>query len=168
VPDGVASIVTGVLEKNIIEGTGVEARLADDRPEAGKTGTTSDYADAWFCGYTPDLATCVWVGYPKDRTPLDNIEGVGVVTGGTIPAQIWHDYMTTALQNVAPSDFPAPLHPADVQPYTPTRSNGPGSSTPYVAPPVTATTSTTSTTTTGTDSTSTTTTSTTTTSTTGH
>jgi penicillin-binding protein 1A len=135
VPDGVASIVTGVLEKNIAEGTGVEAQLADRRPEAGKTGTTSDYADAWFCGYTPDLATCVWVGYPKDRTPLDNIEGVGVVTGGTIPAQIWHDYMTTALQNVPPSEFPAPLHPADVHAYRPVRSSGPGSSTPYSAPP---------------------------------
>jgi penicillin-binding protein 1A len=147
VPDGVASIVTGVLEKNIIEGTGTEARLADGRPEAGKTGTTSDYADAWFCGYTPDLATCVWVGYPKDRTPLDNIEGVGVVTGGTIPAQIWHDYMTTALQNVPPSDFPAPLHPADVQPYTPVRSGGPGGSTPYIAPPPAPVTTTTNTTT---------------------
>jgi penicillin-binding protein 1A len=160
VPDGVASIVTGVLEKNIIEGTGTEARLDDGRPEAGKTGTTSDYADAWFCGYTPDLATCVWVGYPKDRTPLDNIEGVGVVTGGTIPAQIWHDYMTTALQNVPPDDFPAPLHPADVQAYRPVRSNGPGSSTPYVAPaqPLqstnTTSTATTSTETTPTDTTS--------------
>jgi membrane peptidoglycan carboxypeptidase len=93
----------------------------------------------------------VWVGYPKDRTPLDDIEGVGVVTGATIPAQIWHDYMTTALQNVPPSDFPPPLHPADVQPYTPVRSSGPGSSTPYVAPPTplqnTTTTSTTGTTT---------------------
>jgi penicillin-binding protein 1A len=150
VPDGVASIVTGVLEKNMIEGTGTTARLDDDRPEAGKTGTTSDYADAWFC---------VWVGYPKDRTPLDNIEGVGVVTGATIPAEIWHDYMTTALLNVPPSDFPAPLHPADVQPYTPVRSSGPGSSTPYVPPPTplqnTTTTDTTGTTgsTTGTTST---------------
>jgi penicillin-binding protein 1A len=154
VPDGVASIVTGVLSKNMTNGTGTTARLDDGRPEAGKTGTTSDYADAWFCGYTPDLATCVWVGYPKDRTPLDNIEGVGVVTGATIPAEIWHDYMTTALQNVPPSDFPPPLHPAAVQPYRPTRSSGPGGS--YYAPPSQtppADTTTTGTTTTGTTTT---------------
>ena len=65
VSDGVASIVTGILEKNMTSGTGTRALLADHRPEAGKTGTTSDYADAWFCGFTPDLATCVWVGYPQ-------------------------------------------------------------------------------------------------------
>jgi penicillin-binding protein 1A len=150
IPDGVASVVTGILGKNMISGTGTRARLADGRPEAGKTGTTSDYADAWFCGYTPDLATCVWVGYPKGRITMENVEGQGVVSGPTLPAQIWHDYMTVALANVPPSDFPPPLHPADLQSYTPEKSSGPGSSTPYVAPPPppvnTATTSTTSTT----------------------
>jgi penicillin-binding protein 1A len=131
VSDGVASIVTSVLEKNMTNGTGTTAHLDDNRPQAGKTGTTSDYADAWFCGYTPDLATCVWVGYPKNRTPLQNIEGVPVVTGATIPGQIWHDYMTVALQHVPPTPFPAPLHPADVQAFRPVRSSGPGSSTSY-------------------------------------
>ena len=111
VPDGVASVVTGILEKNMVSGTGTRARLDDGRPEAGKTGTTSDYADAWFCGYTPDLATCVWVGYPKGRITMENIEGQGVVSGPTLPAQIWHDYMTTALENVPPSDFPTPTVP---------------------------------------------------------
>jgi membrane peptidoglycan carboxypeptidase len=66
---------------------------------------------------------------------MENIEGQGVVSGPTLPAQIWHDYMTTALENVPPSDFPPPLHPAELQPYTPVNSSGPGSSTPYVAPP---------------------------------
>jgi penicillin-binding protein 1A len=163
VPDGVASVVTGILEKNMISGTGTRARLADGRPEAGKTGTTSDYADAWFCGYTPDLATCVWVGFPKGRITMENIEGQGVVSGPTLPAQIWHDYMTTALLNVPPSDFPAPLHPADLQPYHPVNSSGPGSS--YSAPPpppsatttaTTGTTGTTGTTTAPTDTTTTT------------
>ena len=81
VSDGVASVVTGILEKNMTSGTGTRAYLADRRPEAGKTGTTSDYADAWFCGYTPDLATCVWVGYPKGRITMENIEGQSVVSG---------------------------------------------------------------------------------------
>jgi penicillin-binding protein 1A len=158
VPDGVASVVTGILAKNMVSGTGTRARLDDGRPEAGKTGTTSDYADAWFCGYTPDLATCVWVGYPKGRITMENIEGQGVVSGPTLPAQIWHDYMTTALENVPPSDFPPPLHPAELEPYTPVNSSGPGSSTPYVAPPAppvstTTTTSTTGSTTTGTTTT---------------
>ncbi len=135
VPDGVASVVTGILEKNMVSGTGTRAHLDDGRPEAGKTGTTSDYADAWFCGYTPDLATCVWVGYPKGRITMQNIEGQGVVSGPTLPAQIWHDYMTTALENVPPSDFPPPVHPAELQPYPRLNSSGPGSSTPYVAPP---------------------------------
>jgi penicillin-binding protein 1A len=158
VPDGVASVVTGILGKNMVSGTGTEARLADGRPEAGKTGTTSDYADAWFCGYTPDLATCVWVGYPKGRITMENIEGQSVVSGPTLPAKIWHNYMTTALVNVPPSDFPAPLHPAELQPYRPVNSNGPGSSYVAPAPPPSATTTTTGTTgTTGTTTTGTTT-----------
>lgn len=153
VSDGVASVVTGILEKNMVSGTGTRARLADGRPEAGKTGTTSDYADAWFCGYTPDLATCVWVGYRKGRITMENVEGQGVVSGPTLPAQIWHDYMTVALANVPPTEFPAPLHPAELAPYTPVNSSSQGS--PYrndvPAPPTDTTqTTTTGTTTTGT------------------
>jgi penicillin-binding protein 1A len=135
ISDGVASVVTDILGKNMVSGTGTRARLDDGRPQAGKTGTTSDYADAWFCGYTPDLATCVWVGYPKGRITMENVEGEGVVSGPTLPAQIWHDYMTVALANVPPTEFPAPLHPADLQAFVPTKSSGPGSSSPYVAPP---------------------------------
>ncbi len=155
VSDGVASIVTGILEKNMTSGTGTRALLADHRPEAGKTGTTSDYADAWFCGFTPDLATCVWVGYPKGRITMENIEGQGVVSGPTLPAQIWHDYMTVALANVPPTPFPEPLHPADVHPFTPVNSSGPGSVSPrvYTPPPSTTTTPTTTTPTTTTTTT---------------
>ena len=140
VSDGVASVVTGILERNMTSGTGTRALLDDRRPEAGKTGTTSDYADAWFCGYTPDLATCVWVGYPKGRITMENIEGEGVVSGPTLPAQIWHDYMTVALRNVPPTPFPEPLHPAELHAYTPVNSNGPGSVSPHIyTPPPTPT-----------------------------
>jgi penicillin-binding protein 1A len=162
VSDGVASVVTGILEKNMISGTGTRARLDDGRPEAGKTGTTSDYADAWFCGYTPDLATCVWVGYRQGRVTMENIEGQGVVSGPTLPAQIWHDYMAVALANVPPTEFPEPLHPAQLEPYTPVNSSSQGS--PYSnTPPAAETTPAADTATTGTTTTGTTTTGTTTT-----
>ena len=77
-------------------GTGTRARLDDGRPQAGKTGTAENYGNAWFCGYTPDIAACVWVGYRSSNKPLENVEGFGAVYGGTIPAMIWKDFMTTA------------------------------------------------------------------------
>ena len=96
--DGVAAEVTRILGENIRRGTGTPRGPADDRPEAGKTGTTDNIRDAWFCGYTPDLATCVWIGYPiSEKYPLHNVEGVGTVYGGTLPALIWHGYMEGAL-----------------------------------------------------------------------
>ena len=64
---GVADTVTGILEQVVERGTGTKAQL--DRPAAGKTGTTDDHRDAWFVGYTPELATSVWVGFPKLGPP---------------------------------------------------------------------------------------------------
>ena len=69
ISDGVAATVTQILEQNIQYGTGVGANFG--RPAAGKTGTTEEHADAWFCGYTPRLATTVWVGYPNGRDADD-------------------------------------------------------------------------------------------------
>jgi membrane peptidoglycan carboxypeptidase len=76
-------------------GTGTAANLG--RPAAGKTGTTEDYRNAWFVGYTPQLATSVWVGYRNANQPLIGVEGVPKMAGGTIPAQIWASYMKAAL-----------------------------------------------------------------------
>jgi penicillin-binding protein 1A len=85
-------------------GTGTAANIG--RPQAGKTGTAESFKDAWFCGYVPQLATCVWMGYPRAETPLLNIDGFPQVFGGSIPARIWHDFMDPAL-----SGQPAlPLH----------------------------------------------------------
>ena len=67
--DGVAYEVTRILEQNMLAGTGTGANFG--RPAAGKTGTTDDFADAWFCGYTPTLSTAVWVGYPNGPDPDD-------------------------------------------------------------------------------------------------
>jgi penicillin-binding protein 1A len=105
-PANDADIVTAALQAVVTEGTGTGAQL--DRPAAGKTGTTQNNGDAWFCGYVPQLVTCVWVGYQKGSIPLENVEGVPLVFGGSIPAEIWHDFMTTALQDVPVRNFRAP------------------------------------------------------------
>jgi penicillin-binding protein 1A len=140
IPQTTADLVTYVLQDVVKSGTGTAAALSD-RPVAGKTGTAENYVDAWFCGYVPQLATCVWVGYPSGEIPLQNVEGLPAVFGGSIPAEIWHDFMASALQGISPSGF--------VQPTT-----IPGTSSYPVSYPQTTTTptSTTSTTTTTTTS----------------
>ncbi|MEY2471026.1 MAG: penicillin-binding protein [Actinomycetota bacterium] len=80
------------LQKVVKEGTGTAANIG--RPVAGKTGTTQDNVDAWFVGYTPDLATGVWVGHAKPK-PMRNVHG-RAVTGGSFPAQIFSDVMRAA------------------------------------------------------------------------
>ncbi|HVY02957.1 MAG TPA: penicillin-binding transpeptidase domain-containing protein, partial [Caulobacterales bacterium] len=81
-------------------GTGTRARI-DGRDIAGKTGTSNDYRDAWFMGYVPGLVTGVWMGN-DDYAPMKR------VTGGSIPTQVWHDFMTVALRDVPyrPLDLP--------------------------------------------------------------
>ncbi|MCL6472634.1 MAG: PBP1A family penicillin-binding protein [Firmicutes bacterium] len=101
-----AYIVTDVLQDVIRYGTGTRARL--NRPCAGKTGTATEYRDAWFCGFTPDLSAAVWVGYPKDqKTSMYRVHGIRVA-GGTFPAEIWNKFMTAALQDVPHHDFIKP------------------------------------------------------------
>jgi len=102
-----ANLVTQALEGVITKGTAAGKGLPG-RPAAGKTGTAQDYQNAWFCGYTPQLAACVWVGYLNNNQSLLNVEGVPEVFGGTIPAQIWHDFMTEATQNMKVEDFTSP------------------------------------------------------------
>ena len=68
---------------------------------AGKTGTTSNYADAWFVGWTPQLTTAVWVGYPQGAIPMNTNYNGAPVEGGTFPAIIWHNFMVQALQILA-------------------------------------------------------------------
>jgi len=66
---------------------------------AGKTGTTQSYGDAWFVGYTPGMSTAVWIGYPDGQDhELRNVHGINV-TGGTLPADIWHRYMAVATRD---------------------------------------------------------------------
>ncbi|HWE31836.1 MAG TPA: penicillin-binding transpeptidase domain-containing protein, partial [Solirubrobacteraceae bacterium] len=68
---------------------------------AGKTGTTSNYGDAWFVGWTPQMTTAVWVGYPNRLVPMTTAYNGAPVEGGTFPAIIWNSFMTQALQILA-------------------------------------------------------------------
>lgn len=100
----VANAVTKALTGVVQYGTGTGASLGS-RPVAGKTGTSQDYKNAWFCGYTApgegQIATCVWVGYKKTEKSMINVGGLsGPVYGGTIPASIWQDFMTDALKEL--------------------------------------------------------------------
>ena len=106
IPDWVADETTQVLQANVLGGTGTNARLPNGWRAAGKTGTTDDHSDAWFTGYTPRLATAVWVGFPKstERRML-GVHGINV-TGGSFPASIWGTFMTEALRGVPVSAFP--------------------------------------------------------------
>src|SRR3954453_2532186 len=106
--DGEAYAVTKILQMNVQRGTGTHANYGS--PAAGKTGTTDNYNDAWFVGYTPTMSTSVWVGYPNALVEMRNVHGIEVA-GGTFPAQIWHDYMSTAHTDC--KSFPPPKNPAD-------------------------------------------------------
>jgi penicillin-binding protein 1A len=89
----VAWEVTRLLHDNITEGTGTAA-YTGCAGEAGKTGTTDRYTDAWFAGYTPRLATAVWVGYPEsNEIEMIDVHGI-IVFGGTFPAEIWNSVYT--------------------------------------------------------------------------
>jgi penicillin-binding protein 1A len=106
ISDGVAYEVTRILEQNIQYGTGTAAGIG--RTAAGKTGTTENHADAWFCGYTPNLSTTVWVGYPQRQIPMTYQYYGSPVAGGTFPAVIWGQYMREALKYAPPLSFESP------------------------------------------------------------
>ncbi len=108
IPANTADTVTYALQGVVNHGTGVAAGLGA-RPVAGKTGTAENSVDAWFCGFVVQLATCVWVGYPKAEIPLSYVEGVAGVTGGTLPAEIWHAFMTQATAKLPIQYFHEPV-----------------------------------------------------------
>jgi penicillin-binding protein 1A len=99
------ALLTSILEGVIRSGTGKRAALGD-RVAAGKTGTTENYGDAWFVGYTPQLATAVWVGYPNALKPMLSQYHGQAVAGGTFPAEIWRTFTKLALADTVPDSFP--------------------------------------------------------------
>ncbi len=110
---GQSYAATKVLEQVILQGTGTAANYGC--PAAGKTGTAENLANAWFVGYTPKLATAVWVGDPSGNIPLAN------GFGGTLAAPIWHDFMQSASNGYC-GNFGPPSSP-----WTGTPFNGPHS-----------------------------------------
>jgi penicillin-binding protein 1A len=105
-------LVNQILQRVVTSGTGRQAALSD-RPAAGKTGTTENYGDAWFVGYTPQLAVAVWVGYPNNLTPMLTEYDGEPVAGGTFPARIWKSFMEWAVQYLKhePGYFDSPSLP---------------------------------------------------------
>jgi penicillin-binding protein 1A len=108
--DGVTAEATRILKMNVQQGTGTKAQFGC--PAAGKTGTVDNFTDAWFVGYTPRLATAVWVGHATERRTL----GPGAA-GGEVAAPIWGAYMKVAHGSYC-GDFPAPKVPFQSLPFS--------------------------------------------------
>jgi len=101
--DGETYEAVKAMEANVQGGTGTGAALGC--PTAGKTGTTSDFTDAWFGGFTSSLNTTVWVGYPGAAISMPGM------SGGSAPASIFHDFMTVAMEGRPCKEFPQPKEP---------------------------------------------------------
>jgi penicillin-binding protein 1A len=114
VPEGVAYEVTQLLRDNITGGTGTAAYTGCGG-QAGKTGTTDNYTDAWFAGYQPNLATVVWVGYPQsNEIEMTSVHGT-TVFGGTFPAEIWHSLYVNG--EIPCEEFEEPETPVSWAPF---------------------------------------------------
>lgn len=116
VSEATAAQVSHALRQVVLGGTGTGANFG--RPIAGKTGTTQDYRDAWFVGYTPRLTTAVWMGYPdpdENGNPrfMRGVRGRDV-TGGSFPAQIWRRFMQAAVGDADHGSFPTPQFTGEV------------------------------------------------------
>jgi len=95
-----------IMQQVMLRGTGTRARL-DDRPCAGKTGTTDEAENAWFTGFTTNLAACVWMGYPEVNIKMGTIHDLRV-QGGAHPAMIWKLFMSEATKNLPAENFIRP------------------------------------------------------------
>jgi penicillin-binding protein 1A len=140
IPQNTADLVTYALEGVVSHGTGTAAYFG--RPAAGKTGTAEDYKDAWFCGYVPQLAACVWIGYPKAEISLYGVEGLSAVFGGSLPAEIWNRFMSEAVKGLPPQGFVEPRFtghtvsaPYSYSPVYPTQPSTTTTATTTAAPP---------------------------------
>jgi penicillin-binding protein 1A len=127
IADCEADLLQGVVGR----GTGTAAALPG-RPVAGKTGTTDLKTDAWFLGYTPQLATVVWMGATDGAVPMSNVGGI-TVFGGTYPARIWHEFMSAQLDGAPVLPF-APPGPVCDRPGV-FVTDGPRNEAPPVPPP---------------------------------
>ncbi len=95
-----------IMQQVVIRGTGSRSRL-EDRTSAGKTGTTQEAENAWFTGFTTNLAACVWMGYPEVNIKMGVIHDMRVA-GGAHPAMIWNLFMAEATKDLPIEDFVRP------------------------------------------------------------
>jgi penicillin-binding protein 1A len=121
-PAPVAWEVTKILKMNVLQGTGTRANIGC--PAAGKTGTTDNFNDAWFVGFTPQFAASTWVGYPNALREMRSVHGISVA-GGTFPAEIWNKFMQTAKANHC-DDFQQPTTAMQWTPFFGKYSTGGG------------------------------------------
>jgi len=113
-----AAVATQAMRGVITEGTAsyyhdLDAEIG--RPSAGKTGTTNNFIDAWFVGYIPQLTTSVWVGYPEERVPMVNINGLKEINGENYPLDIWSLYMQNAVSKFPEQQFDVPNPSLDLE-----------------------------------------------------
>ncbi len=104
-----AAAATQALRGVVENGTASRFQNLDaelGRPSVGKTGTTDDFVDAWYVGYTPRLSTAVWVGYPEGRRPMRGVHGLPVVNGETLPLDLWARYMSRVTSGLPVVRFP--------------------------------------------------------------
>ena len=121
ISDGVAYTVADVM-RGPLEPGGTAPGAQIPCPASGKTGTTTEQADAWFVGYTPDVSTAVWTGHPNDRTPLPGY-------GADLSAPIWHDYMLAYINETGNcNDYPKPKDPAQLSAYSSSQTSSSSSS----------------------------------------
>jgi penicillin-binding protein 1A len=116
ISEGAARALTYMMEQVLVSGTGGRARL-DDRPAAGKTGTTQSARDAWFVGFTADYVVGVWMGY-DDNSPLTG------VSGGGLPAEIWHEVMSRINEGVDASPLLTEIPDSAYVPIDPSTTEG--------------------------------------------
>jgi penicillin-binding protein 1A len=100
--------VTYALSGVVRGGTGTAAYFG--RPAAGKTGTAEGFKDAWFCGFVPQLAACVWIGHAGAEIPMANVDGFAQVVGGSVPARIWRTFMEPAVRPWPARPLPTPTN----------------------------------------------------------
>ncbi|MEE9298093.1 MAG: transglycosylase domain-containing protein [Acidimicrobiia bacterium] len=105
-----AAAVVNTMEKVVTIGTGRRARLDDERPQAGKTGTHENNTESWFVGYVPQYTAAVWVGFPDSQVEMKNITVNGefyrFIYGSTLAAPIWKEFMTLVTADLLIGDFP--------------------------------------------------------------
>jgi penicillin-binding protein 1A len=135
-PVPIAQEVQTMLQGPVQQGTATAAQIPGV-PVSGKTGTTTNYGDAWFVGWTPQLTVAVWVGFPNKLIPMSTLYNGGPVEGGTFPAIIWHSFMVQALQILA-QEAAASSHGKTTTTATPVLTTGvPAAPTSTVGPSTT-------------------------------